>query len=103
MVIHLKLNNNSQQLIINNTFFLGMSKTYQLSNKGPYGTSIKIVPVTTETVTNAIKCLAVNGTNDYHIPPQSSLPDLSNFKVIYLFIFIFLLKLPNDCTIHLLF
>lgn len=59
-----------------------MAKTYQLSNKGSFGASLKIVPVTTETETNNIKCLEVNGTEQIHISPQSVLPDLSNFKVI---------------------
>lgn len=60
-----------------------MAKTYQLSNKGQFGASIKIVPVTTETETNTIKCLEVNGTNKMHINPQATLPDLSNFKVVF--------------------
>lgn len=64
-----------------------MSKTYQLSNKGSFGASLKIVPVTTETQTNTIKCLEVNGTKKFHISTQSSLPDLSDFKVIYSYIF----------------
>lgn len=63
-----------------------MSKTYQLSNKGSFGASLKIVPITTETQTNTIKCLEVNGTKEFHISPQSSLPDLTDFKVIYSYI-----------------
>lgn len=59
-----------------------MAKTYQLSNKGDFGSSLKIVPVTTETETNILKCLEVNGTEQFHISPQAVLPDLSNFKVI---------------------
>lgn len=58
-----------------------MAKTYQLSNKGSFGASLKIVPVTTETETNSLKCLELNGTDQFHISPQSTLPDLSNFKV----------------------
>lgn len=58
-----------------------MAKTYQLSNKGPYGASLKIVPVTTETERNTLKCLEVNGTNQFKISPQSALPDLTDFKV----------------------
>lgn len=58
-----------------------MAKTYQLSHKGHFGASLKIVPVTTETETNTIKCLEVNGTDGIHIQPQPTLPDLSNFKV----------------------
>jgi len=58
-----------------------MAKTYQLSNKGSFGASLKIVPVTTETETNTLKCLEVNGTEELHILPQPTLPDLSDFKV----------------------
>jgi len=58
-----------------------MAKTYQLSNKGAFGASLKIVPVTTETETNTLKCLEVNGTDELHILPQPTLPDLSDFKV----------------------
>jgi len=58
-----------------------MAKTYQLSNRGSFGSSLKIVPVTTETETNTLKCLEVNGTDKLHISLQSTLPDLSNFKV----------------------
>lgn len=58
-----------------------MVKTYQLSDKGSFGSSLKIVPVTTETETNTLKCLEVNGTDTFHISPQSALPDLTDFKV----------------------
>lgn len=71
---------------------LGMAKTYQLSNKGYFGASLKIVPVTTEKETNKLTCLEVNGTDEFHISPQSTLPDLSNFKVLYLIIISFLIK-----------
>jgi len=59
-----------------------MAKTYQLSHKGYFGASLKIVPVTTETETNTLKCLEVNGTDKFHISPQTALPDLSGFKVV---------------------
>lgn len=62
-----------------------MAKTYQLSHKGKYGAALKIVPVTTETVTNSVRCLQVNGTNSFSIVPQSVLPNLNNFKVIVTF------------------
>ncbi|RZC35371.1 cathepsin L [Asbolus verrucosus] len=57
-----------------------MVKTYQLSTTGPYGSSLKIAPITTETETNARTCLQVNGTEDYKIEPQTILPDLTNFE-----------------------
>lgn len=63
-------------------YYNGMAKTYQLSHKGYFGASLKIVPVTTETETNALRCLEVNGTDEFHISPQTALPDLSNFKLV---------------------
>ncbi|XP_025417805.1 digestive cysteine proteinase 1 [Sipha flava] len=63
-------------------YYNGMVKTYQLSDKGSFGASLKIVPVTTETETNSLKCLEVNGTNKFHISPQSALPDLTDFKLV---------------------
>lgn len=59
-----------------------MVKTYQLSHKGQYGASIKIAPITTETVTNEDTCLQVNGTSDLKIRPQTILPDASEMEVI---------------------
>lgn len=59
-----------------------MVKTYQLSHKGQYGASIKIAPVTTETITNEQMCLQVNGTSDLKIQPQSIIPDASEMEVI---------------------
>ncbi|XP_050430980.1 digestive cysteine proteinase 1 [Adelges cooleyi] len=62
-------------------YYDGMAKTYQLSGKGDFGASIKVVPVTTETETNTVKCLQVNGTKEMHITLQQALPDLKNFKL----------------------
>lgn len=61
-----------------------MTKTYQLSHKGYFGISLKIVPVTTKTQTNTIQCYGLKGTNESRIFPQSFLPDIRNFKVICL-------------------
>lgn len=58
-----------------------MVKTYQLSNKGQYGASIKIAPVTTETAINEDTCLEVNGTRDLKIHPQSVIPDALEMEV----------------------
>ncbi|WP_348240804.1 hypothetical protein, partial [Salmonella enterica] len=46
-------------------YYGGMVKTYQLSATvfKPYGTSIKIAPVTTEEVLNQDTCLQVNGSS----------------------------------------
>lgn len=62
-------------------YSIGMVKTFQLMNKGEYGASIKIAPITTETVTNEETCLQVNGTIDMKIEPQSIVPDPSEMEV----------------------
>ena len=58
-----------------------MVKTFQLAHKGQYGASIKIAPITTETVSNEETCLQVNGTSDSKIQPQSILPDTPEMEV----------------------
>ncbi|XP_050527447.1 digestive cysteine proteinase 1 [Daktulosphaira vitifoliae] len=62
-------------------YYNGMAKTYQLQRKGDNGSSLKIVPVTTETEINSVKCLQVNGSKEMHITPQQSVPDLKDFKL----------------------
>ena len=59
-------------------------KTYQLSTKGPYGSSLKIAPLTTEEVKNQNNCFEVTGDAENPIEPESVLPDLTGFKVIHL-------------------
>ncbi|XP_014247508.1 digestive cysteine proteinase 2 [Cimex lectularius] len=61
-------------------YYGGMVKTYQLSNKGSFGSMLKIAPVTTETQLNVPTCLQVNGTKDEKVKPQDMLPDLTNFQ-----------------------
>lgn len=56
-----------------------MVKTYQLSQVTPYGSSIKIAPVTNEKETNVRTCLQVNGTAENKIEPQAILPNLDGF------------------------
>lgn len=58
-----------------------MVKTYQLSTQGPYGSSIKIAPVTTESDLNQDTCLQVNGTSDSKIRPQTIIPDTTGMEV----------------------
>lgn len=67
-------------------YYNGMVKTYQLSRNGPYGTSLKIAPVTTEEKLNEITCLQVNGTNEYRVEPQSVLPDCRQFSLAGMYI-----------------
>ncbi|XP_074042295.1 digestive cysteine proteinase 1 [Leptinotarsa decemlineata] len=54
-------------------------KTYQLGSVD-YGKSLKIVPFTTEEVTNVITCLQNNGTMDNPVEPQLILPSLDGFE-----------------------
>lgn len=63
-------------------YYGGMVKTFQLSHKGQYGASIKIVPVTTESISNEDTCLEVNGTINLKIQPQSIIPDTSEMECI---------------------
>ncbi|XP_076249586.1 C1 family peptidase 26-29-p [Calliopsis andreniformis] len=63
-------------------YYGGMVKTFQLSHKGSYGSSIKIAPITTETVTNQETCLQVNGTSDMKIQPQAIVPDTTGMECI---------------------
>ena len=59
-----------------------MMKTYQLSDKGDFGSSIKIAPLTTEEVKNQNNCFEVSGDADEPVEPESILPDLTGFEVI---------------------
>ncbi|KAG5323456.1 CFAD protein, partial [Pseudoatta argentina] len=63
-------------------YYGGMVKTFQLAHKGQYGASIKIAPITTETVSNEETCLQVNGTSNSKIQPQSILPDTPEMECI---------------------
>ncbi|KAJ0171348.1 hypothetical protein K1T71_012898 [Dendrolimus kikuchii] len=65
-------------------YYGAMVKTYQLTSAvyTPYGTSIKIAPVTTESEMNTQTCLQVNGTSDFSINIQSVLPDMTDFKFL---------------------
>ncbi|XP_020293033.1 digestive cysteine proteinase 1 [Pseudomyrmex gracilis] len=63
-------------------YYGGMVETYQLSDRGLYGSSIKVAPVTTETFTNVNMCLEVNGTSDMKIQTQSIVPDTSGMECI---------------------
>lgn len=64
-------------------YYNGMDKTYQLpSEGGPYGTMLKIIPMTDEHVKNQINCFAVNGSQEAPVKIQSILPDLTGFSHI---------------------
>lgn len=63
-------------------YYGGMVKTYQLSNDGSHGSSIKIIPITTEKVTNKETCLKVEGNSEMAIKPQTILPDTHGMQCI---------------------
>nr|KAF7397988.1 hypothetical protein H0235_015996 [Vespula pensylvanica] len=63
-------------------YYGGIVKTFQLASKGLYGTSIKVAPITTESVTNEETCLQVNGSSDFKIHPQSIIPDTTGMECI---------------------
>ena len=58
-----------------------MVKTFQLAHKGSYGKSLKIAPITTESVVNEETCLEVNGTKEIKIQPQTIVPDTIGMEV----------------------
>lgn len=63
-------------------YYGGMVKTYQLTHRGRYGTSLKVAPVTTEEELNKITCLEVNGTAIETVKLQSALPDAKDFLLV---------------------
>ncbi|XP_066590345.1 digestive cysteine proteinase 1 [Prorops nasuta] len=63
-------------------YYGGMVKTFQLSKEGVFGTSIKVAPITTETETNKLTCLQVNGSLSSVIKPQTILPDTTGMECI---------------------
>ncbi|XP_076276388.1 C1 family peptidase 26-29-p isoform X3 [Lasioglossum baleicum] len=63
-------------------YYGGMVKTYQLSHKGYFGKSLKITPITTESVLNEETCLEVNGTMESKINPQNIIPDTTGMECI---------------------
>lgn len=64
-----------------------MVKTYQLSNEGSYGTSIKVAPITTESEMNQQTCLQVNGSSEMKIEPQTIVPDTTGMEVSFFYFF----------------
>lgn len=62
-------------------YYGGTVKTYQLSHEGPYGTALKVAPVTTNEQLNKITCLQVNGSSDNRIEPQAILPNVKEYEL----------------------
>lgn len=63
-------------------YYGGMVKTYQLSKNGTHGVSLKVAPMTTETVLNKITCFHAYGEPGGKVEAQSVLPDVSDFKYV---------------------
>lgn len=63
-------------------YYGGMVKTFQLSHNGPYGKSLKLAPITTESSSNEETCLEVNGTREFKIQPQAIIPDTTGMECI---------------------
>ncbi|XP_034942712.1 digestive cysteine proteinase 1 [Chelonus insularis] len=63
-------------------YYGDMVKTFQLGSNGRYGSSIKIAPITTESETNKLTCLKVDGDGEMQVKPQSILPDTHEMECI---------------------
>ncbi|XP_063237823.1 digestive cysteine proteinase 1 [Bacillus rossius redtenbacheri] len=61
-------------------YYGDMVQTYQLAKEGEYGSSIKVVPLTTEKEANVRTCLQINGTVNNTVDMQSILPNISSFE-----------------------
>lgn len=59
-----------------------MVKTYQLTNEGQFGSSLKVAPVSTNDFQNKETCLQVNGSAENRIQVQTILPDARNFSLV---------------------
>lgn len=58
-----------------------MVKTFQLRHDGLHGSSIKVAPITTQSVLNQDTCLKVEGDGEMIIQPQTILPDTHGMEV----------------------
>lgn len=56
-------------------------KTYQLSNEGNFGISLKLAPIAMDSYTSTEVCLQVNGTKEDAIEIQSILPNTKDFTL----------------------
>ncbi|XP_011178576.1 digestive cysteine proteinase 1 isoform X2 [Zeugodacus cucurbitae] len=63
-------------------YYGGMVKTYQLASVMPYGTSLKLAPVTTDAELNKVTCLQLNGTAENRVQIQTILPNAKNFTLL---------------------
>lgn len=63
-------------------YYGGMVKTYQLANEHPYGTSLKLAPITTREELNKVTCLQLNGTAESPVEIQSILPYVKDFTLM---------------------
>ncbi|KAK0180964.1 hypothetical protein PV327_003290 [Microctonus hyperodae] len=63
-------------------YYGGMVKTFQLRHDGLHGSSIKVAPITTQSVLNQDTCLKVEGDGEMVIQPQTILPDTHGMECI---------------------
>lgn len=60
---------------------LGSTKTYHLSNKGEFGSIVKVVLSTNESEANMVKCIETKGNDKFNISLQAVLPKFDNYWV----------------------
>ena len=70
-------------LIITYICPLGTARIINRADEGNYGAMYKIVPMTTNTVTNQITCFKLEGSNEGSVVPQGVLPNASFYEVSY--------------------
>jgi hypothetical protein len=62
-------------------FLTGASKVINRQNEGSFGTMYKIVPMTTQNVSNQTTCFKVEGLDGSPVVPQGVVPNASLYKV----------------------
>ena len=62
-------------------FYGGSTKIFQISDEGQYGAIMKLVPMTTEKVTNEMNCFKSEGGAEDLVKPQSILPSMEGFEL----------------------
>ena len=80
--MHLTLDSRSID-VSNKNYFVhsGTAKVINRKEDGSNGTMYKIVPMTTDNVTNQITCFKVEGYPDAPVVPQGVLPNASLYQV----------------------
>ncbi|KAK0043948.1 digestive cysteine proteinase 2 [Biomphalaria pfeifferi] len=65
-------------------YYDGIQRTLQFSDAPglPYGTNLKVIPFTTQSIYNQVSCFAVNGTSDNPATLTTIIPDLTGFSYL---------------------